>query len=109
MTSLPEEMPEHVVHEKFLEQILENKEEIEDFIHKIIVESKYTQTISPRILKTLITHCQSEVLLVRHSYLLTRRLSGYEILNNATSIFQKWLVSRIFGNIFHYLNFPEEY
>ena len=64
MTSLPEEMPEHVVHEKFLEQILEDKEEIEESIHKIIVESKYTQTISPRILKTLITHCQSEVLLV---------------------------------------------
>ena len=64
MTSLPEEMPEHVVHEKFLEQILEDKEEIDDSIHKIIVESKYTQTISPRILKTLITHCQSEVLLV---------------------------------------------
>ena len=70
MTSLPEEMPEHVVHEKFLEQILENKEEIEDFVHKIIVESKYTQTISPRILKTLITHCQSEVLLVSPCYLL---------------------------------------
>ena len=67
MTSLPEEMPEHVVHEKFLEQILENKEEIEDFVHKIIIESKYTQTISPRILNTLLTHCQSEVLLVRPS------------------------------------------
>ena len=41
--------------------------------------------------------------------LLTRRLSGFEILNNATLIFQKWLVSRHFANIFHYLNFSEEY
>ena len=40
---------------------------------------------------------------------LTRRLSGFEILNNATLIFQKWLVSRHFANIFHYLNFSEEY
>ena len=35
---------------------------------------------------------------------LTRRLSGFEILNNVTLIFQKWLVSRHFGNIFLYLN-----
>ena len=41
--------------------------------------------------------------------LLTRRVSGFEILNNATLIFQKWLVSMIFANICHYLNFPEEY
>ena len=40
---------------------------------------------------------------------LTRRLSGFKIYNNATSIFQKWLVSRHFANIFHYLNFSEEY
>ena len=40
---------------------------------------------------------------------LTRRLSGFEILNNATLIFQKWLVSRHFAIIFHYLNFSEEY
>jgi len=40
---------------------------------------------------------------------LTRRLSGFEILNNVTLIFQKWLVSRHFANIFHYLNFSEEY
>ena len=40
---------------------------------------------------------------------LTRRLSGFEILNNTTLIFQKWLVSGHFANIFHYLNFPEEY
>ena len=40
---------------------------------------------------------------------LTRRLSGFEILNNATSIFQKWLVTGHFENIFHYLNFSEEY
>ena len=40
---------------------------------------------------------------------LTRRLSGFDILNNAISIFQKWLVSRHFANIFHYLNFSEEY
>jgi len=39
---------------------------------------------------------------------LTRRLSGFEILNNVTLIFQKWLVSRHFANICHYLNFPEE-
>ena len=40
---------------------------------------------------------------------LTRMLSGFEILNNATLILQKWLVSRHFANIFHYLNFSEEY
>ena len=40
---------------------------------------------------------------------LTHRLSGFEILNNATLIFQKWLVSRHFGNVFRYLNFSEEY
>ena len=38
---------------------------------------------------------------------LTRRLSGFEILNNASLIFQKWLVSRHFANNFHYLNFSE--
>ena len=38
----------------------------------------------------------------------TRRLSGFEILNNATSIFQKWLVTRHFANNFHHLNFSEE-
>ena len=38
-------------------------------------------------------------------FILTRRLSGFEILNNTTLIFQKWLVSRHFANIFHYLNF----
>ena len=42
-------------------------------------------------------------------YILTRRLSGFEILNNETLIFQKWLISRHFANIFHYLNFSEEY
>ena len=41
--------------------------------------------------------------------LLTRRLSGFEILDNATLILQKWLVSRHFANIFHNLNFSEEY
>ena len=39
---------------------------------------------------------------------LTRRLPGFEILNNATIIFQKWLVPRHFGNTFHYLNFFED-
>jgi len=43
------------------------------------------------------------------NFILTRKLSGFEILNNATLIFQKWLVSRHFANIFHYLNFSEEY
>ena len=43
------------------------------------------------------------------SYLLTRRLSGFEILNNATVNFQKWFVFRHFANIFHHLNFAEEY
>ena len=33
---------------------------------------------------------------------LTRRLSGLEILNNATLIIQKWLVSRLFANIFYH-------
>ena len=45
----------------------------------------------------------------RASFALTRRLAGFEILNNAILIFQKWLVSRHFANIFHYLNFYEEY
>ena len=45
----------------------------------------------------------------RHYLCLTRTLSAFEILNNATVIFQKWLVSRHFANIFHYLNFSEEY
>ena len=40
---------------------------------------------------------------------LTRTLAGFEFLNNATLIFQKWLVSRHFANIFHYLIFCEEY
>ena len=40
--------------------------------------------------------------------ILTRRLSGLEILNNATLIIQKWLVSRLLANIFHYLNSFEE-
>ena len=40
---------------------------------------------------------------------LTLRLLGFEILNNATLIFQKWLISRHFSNIFHYLHFSEEY
>ena len=40
---------------------------------------------------------------------LTRRLSGFEILNNATLIVRKWLVSRLFANIFLYLIFSEEY
>ena len=42
-------------------------------------------------------------------FILTRRLSGFKILYNATLIFQKWHVSRHFANIFHYLNFSEEY
>ena len=41
--------------------------------------------------------------------ILTRRLSEFKILNNATLICQKWLLSRHFANIFHYLNFSEEY
>ena len=41
--------------------------------------------------------------------ILTRRLLGFEILNNATLILEKWLVSRHFVNIFHYLDFSEEY
>ena len=40
---------------------------------------------------------------------LNRMLSGFEILNIATLISQKRLVSRHFANIFHYLNFSEEY
>ena len=39
---------------------------------------------------------------------LTLRLSGLEILNDATSIFQNWLLSRFFTNIFYNLNFTEE-
>ena len=40
---------------------------------------------------------------------LTRRLSGFGILNNATLILQKWLVSRHFAKIFPYLKISEEY
>ena len=40
---------------------------------------------------------------------LTPRLSEFEVLHNATSIFQNWLVSRHFANIFHNLNFAEEH
>ena len=40
---------------------------------------------------------------------LTPTLSGFEILNNATLIFQKWLVTRLFANIFHYFDFSEKY
>ena len=40
---------------------------------------------------------------------LTPRLSEFEVLHNATSIFQNWLVSRHFANIFHNLNFAEDH
>ena len=52
---------------------------------------------------------KSKVQETAQNFNLTRRLSGFEILNNASLIFQKWLVSRIFANICRYLNFPEEY
>ena len=45
---------------------------------------------------------------IKNRYL-TNRLSGFEILNNATLIYKEWLVFRLFTNIFHYLNFSEEY
>ena len=54
--------------------------------------------------ESVIGHIQAEF-----NFALTRRLSGFEILNNASLIFQNWLVSRHFANIFHYLNFSEEY
>ena len=70
----------------------------------------------PPIEKPLLHLVQSKISLLfenivtfQISAILTRRLSGFEILNNATLIFQKWLVSRHFANIFHYLNFSEEY
>ena len=53
--------------------------------------------------------CRRKEHLTPPAWELTRRLSGFEILNNTTLIFQEWLVSRHFGHIFHYLNFPEEY
>ena len=44
--------------------------------------------------------------------ILTPRLSGFEVLNDATLIFQNWffssLESRLFAEVFHYLNFAEE-
>ena len=40
---------------------------------------------------------------------LIRRLSGLEILNNSTLIIQKWLVPRLFPNIFHYMNFRKNH
>ena len=36
-------------------------------------------------------------------------LSGLEILNDTTLMFQNWLVSMLFTNIFYYLNFAEEH
>ena len=39
------------------------------------------------------------------SYHLTRRLSGFQTLNDATAIVQKWLVLRLFAYILHLLNF----
>ena len=42
-------------------------------------------------------------------YQINPQAVGIEILKNATLIIQKWLVSRAFANIFHYLNFSEEY
>ena len=51
----------------------------------------------------------NDMVSLRSGDTLTRTLSGFEILNNANLIFQKWLVSRHFANIFHYLNFSEEY
>ena len=41
--------------------------------------------------------------------LLTFALSGFIILNDATLIIQNRLVFRLFSNIFHHLNFPEEH
>ena len=40
--------------------------------------------------------------------LLTPTLTGFEILNDLISIFLNWLVSRLFENIFHHLNFAED-
>ena len=57
------------------------------------------------VMKTL-GHCPPRSV---NKFHLTRRLAGFEILNNATLIFQKLFVSRHFANIFHYLNFSEEY
>ena len=39
----------------------------------------------------------------------TPTLSGFEILNDATLINRNLLVSRLFANIFHRLNFTEEH
>ena len=41
-------------------------------------------------------------------FVLTPRLSEFEILNNATSIFQNRPVSTLLKNIFYNLNFAEE-
>ena len=58
----------------------------------------------------IMSHALFKILrLFQDWYILTRRLSRFEILNNTTLIFQKWLVSRHFANIFHNLNFSEEY
>ena len=38
---------------------------------------------------------------------LIHKLSGFQNFNNATFLFQKWLVSRLFANIFYHLNFSE--
>ena len=41
------------------------------------------------------------------TYYLTPTLSESEILNNSTLLNQNWLLSRLFANIFHPLNFAE--
>ena len=46
----------------------------------------------------------------KYKHGLTPRLSGFEILNDATLIFQNWRIntriSRLFTNIFYNSNFP---
>ena len=40
---------------------------------------------------------------------LTLTLSGFKVLNDANSIIQNWLVSKLFTNNFHHLNFADEH
>ena len=67
-----------------------------------------TLILHPVLIREILARARNLVVFKNKAFL-TRRLSGFEILNNATLIFQKWLVSRHFANVFHYLNFSEEY
>ena len=87
-----------------LKQSSTEPDHVSDFLATVQMAQKQFEVERPE-------HHQLKIInpTMRFPFILTRRLSGFEILNNATLIFQKWLVSRHSANIFHYLNFSEEY